>query len=89
MTGRVLAFELQTALSCEALVSILTGYLMDKGYSIHDITTGAAILGGILCSLWSVYHVLGSGAASEKFNSEKCTPSLPSNEMVFFSIESS
>jgi len=81
--GRVLALEHQVTVACDVLASFLAGYFEDKGISNHQIAAGAALVAGTSCSIWSIFHTYGGGAANRRFNAERNNPQqgeISSNE---------
>ena len=83
MLGRVLGLEYASALGTEATVAFITGRLEDGGHSKHDIAMMSSMIGGTLCVLWSIYHVLGCGAANGRFNRPSSVGTVDESQSEF------
>lgn len=68
MLGRILSFEHSAALAGETTTAYITGRMRDAGYSNSEMALIASMLGFLMFSLWSIYHVYGGGAADPRFN---------------------
>ena len=65
--GRVLAVDNALALLAESSSALLCGFLQDRvDLSAEQITLMTAATGGVMVILWTIYHVMGCGAASEE-----------------------
>ncbi len=57
-----------TARLSETAAAYVAGRLEDTGSSKQEIACFASAIGVSLFFFWSIYHVLGFGAADERFN---------------------
>ena len=78
MLGRVLGLEYSIARCSEASIAFVAGGLEDRGYTKSQIASLSSVLGIILLTLWSLFHITGRGAANKKlFPSEKKDIEMP------------
>lgn len=66
--GRVLGLEYALARLSETAMAFVAGRLEDGGSTKQQIALMASSVGVSLFFFWSIYHVLGFGAADERFN---------------------
>jgi len=66
--GRMLGLEFALSRVSETAIALITGRLEDTGSSKQYIALMASCIGVISFTLWSVYHLLGLGAANDKWN---------------------
>ena len=65
--GRVLAVDNALALLAESLSALLCGFLQDHVcLSAEQVTLITATTGGVMVGVWSIYHIMGYGAAGEE-----------------------
>mmetsp|Transcript_928 Transcript_928/g.1222 ORF Transcript_928/g.1222 Transcript_928/m.1222 type:complete len:231 (+) Transcript_928:144-836(+) len=66
MLGRVSSVEFGLALIAECSSAFIAGVLQDDyGWSPQQVCTGIGFLGLLFLAGWSLFHVLGKGAASQ------------------------
>ena len=68
MLGRVLAIEFASMMFFDGILAILTGILLDSGFTKNDVAAGVAAIAGAFFAVWSIYHMFGLGAARKQFN---------------------
>ena len=66
--GRVLALDFALMMIFDCVTAYVTGVLLDAGVTKHEIAAVVSVVAASFLLLWSIYHVLGQGAAQKKFN---------------------
>ena len=65
--GRVLAVDYAFALLTESFSALLCGVLQDHvGLSPEQVSFLMAVIGGVVVIVWSIYHIMGYGAADKE-----------------------
>ncbi|KAI2508533.1 Transmembrane secretion effector [Fragilaria crotonensis] len=65
--GRVLAVDYALALLTESFSALLCGVLQDHvGVSPEHVSLMMAATGGVVVIMWSIYHIMGYGAADKE-----------------------
>lgn len=65
--GRVLAVDYALALLTESFSALLCGVLQDHvGLSPEHVSLMMAATGGVVVIMWSIYHIMGYGAADKE-----------------------
>ena len=77
MLGRVLSFDFATTMLCDTIIAFVVGADEDAGIATSSIDKSAAAFMGLLCVLWSTYHLSAKGAARKQFNTgDELSPSV-------------
>ena len=77
MLGRVLGLEYSIARCTEALIAFIAGGLEDRNIDKHRIAFFSGTLGITLFILWSLFHLLGRGAANRNIKPIKKEVAMP------------